>query len=296
MNKPHFNRKIGATILRFLMGFLIFKDFVICFINSKYLFDRNGIVSYESYIDIVHFFNLNWLCIDFTKQYNVFIFCSLGIFFGFLFMLGILQRLSAFILFFMIFIFKIRNLYTLDGADNVISVLLPFFLFIETYSLSEKYEGLKKKFYRKVSNIPGVVSVYFTYAVILQICIIYFFAGLHKLQGETWREGTALYYILNSEDFSPTSLNTIFTSSIIVVKLATWFTIIFQFLFPIFIFFKKTRLVTIFIGILLHMGIFFLMKIDNFSLIMISCYAVFFTDNQYNVLTRAFSTLKIKYA
>lgn len=293
MIKSHFNRKFGATILRFFMGFLIFKDFVIYYVNNKYLFDRRGMVSYEMYIDIIQFFKLSWLYIDFTKQHNVIIFCSLGMFFGFLFMLGILQRLSAFILFFLLFIFKTRNLYILDGADNVISVILPFFLFIETYSFSDKYEKLQQKFYAKKSNTSGLISTYFTYAVMIQISIIYFFAGLHKLQGETWREGTALYYILNSEDFSPTKFNSFFTSSILIVKLSTWFTIIFQILFPVFIFFTKTRFVTVLIGVVLHMGIFFLMKIDNFSLIMISCYAIFFTDHQYNLLTHI---LKIRYA
>ncbi|MGN7757592.1 MULTISPECIES: HTTM domain-containing protein [Chryseobacterium] len=292
MNNLIYDRKIGSSILRFLIGFLIFKDFIVYFINRKYLFGNGGIVSYETYTDIIRFFKLNWLYIDFTKSNNVMIFCFLGIIFGFLFMLGILQRLSVLILFFLLFIFKIRNLYLLDGADNVISVILPFFLFIETYSFSNKYEAFKNKTYKKTSKYSNILSLYFSYAIMIQICIIYFFAGLHKLQGGMWREGTALYYILNSDDFSPTKFNSFFTNSIFMVKLSTWFTIIFQLLFPIFIFIKKTRFITILIGIILHIGIFFLMKIDNFSLVMISCYAIFFTNDQYYSI---YNKLKIKY-
>ncbi|WP_326982145.1 HTTM domain-containing protein [Chryseobacterium sp. MYb264] len=293
MNNLIYNRKIGASILRFLMGFLIFKDFVIYFANRKYLFGNQGIVSYQTYKDIINFYKLNWLYVDFTEVNNVNIFCFLGISFGFLFMLGILQRFSVVLLSALLFLFKIRNIYILDGADNVISVILPFYLFIETQSLSSKYEFLKHKIYKRTSTISNILSVYFSYGIMIQICIVYFFSGLHKLEGKMWRDGTALYYILNSDDFSPTKFNSFFTSSIILVKLSTWFTIIFQLLFSIFILIKKTRCITIFIGILLHTGIFFLMKIDNFSFIMISCYALFFTDNQY---ASVYNKLKIKYA
>jgi len=293
MSNLYFNRKIGVSILRFLLGFLIFKDFIIYYINREYLFNKNGIISYNTYLDIAKYFKLNWLYIDFTKDYNIVLFCMLGIVFSFLFMIGIAQRLSAIILFFSLFILKARNLYILDGADNVISVILPFFLFIDTYSISNKYELAKEKLSPKILSISNMFSTYFSIAIMVQVCIIYFFAGLHKLQGEVWREGTALYYILNSQDFSPTRFNSYFTKSIILVKISTWFTIIFQLMFPFFLFFRKTKVIIIFIGMLLHFGIFFMMKIDNFSLIMISCYTVFFTDNEYRIL---FNKLNMKYA
>jgi len=118
-----------------------------------------------------------------------------------------------------------------------------------------------------------------------------FFSGLHKLQGEVWKDGTALYYILNSEDFSPTIFNSFFTNYIWLVKLCSCGTIVFQLTFPVFIFIKQTKIWIILIGILLHIGIFLMMKIDNFSFLMISCYAIFFSDEQYNnILTK----LKIK--
>lgn len=90
-------------------------------------------------------------------------------------------------------------------------------------------------------KIDGIISKYFTYAIMIQICFIYFFAGLHKLQGEVWVDGTALYYILNSNDFSPTILNQFITKSLVVVKFLTWFTIFFQLTFPILIWIPKLR-------------------------------------------------------
>jgi len=284
--------KIGASVLRFLIGFLLFKDFLIYFINRSFLFDNKGIVSYNTYLDIVNYYKLGWLYIDFLNQINVNIFCCLGVLFSFLFMIGIFQKISAVILFFLLFVFKIRNLYLLDGADNVILVLLPFFLFINTYSFSQKYNFLKNKYFVNKNNaVVNLFSKYFLTAITIQLCIVYFFSGLHKLQGGVWRDGTALYYILNSDDFSPTKFNYFFTNYLWLVKLCSWTTIVFQLTFPIFIFIKQTKIWTIMIGVLLHIGIFFMMKIDNFSLLMISCYAIFFNDNQYKLLL---TNLKIK--
>lgn len=68
------------------------------------------------------------------------------------------------------------------------------FLFVNTFSFSKKYEELKQNILQKFNliKIDDIVSKYFTYAVMFQICFIYLFAGFHKLQGEVWVDGTAL--------------------------------------------------------------------------------------------------------
>jgi len=158
--------KIGASILRFLIGFLIFKDFLIYLVNKNFLFDNKGIVSYNTYLDIIQYYRLEWLYIDFTNKTNVIIFCLLGVLFSFLFMIGIFQKISTLVLFFLLFVFKIRNLYLLDGADNVILVLLPFFLFINTYSFSQKYNLLKNKYFiNRNETIINLLSYPFVFCI-----------------------------------------------------------------------------------------------------------------------------------
>lgn len=281
--KINYRFKIGATILRFLLGFFLFKDFIIFTTNKKYLFNSSGIVSYETYQDIINYYNLHLFNINFNYELNISIFLFLGIIFSFLFLLGFLQQISALIIFILLFIFKIRNIYLLDGADNVISVILPFYFFINTYSFSKKYDqiidGLLNRF--KLSKFARIISFYGAIGIMIQISIIYFFAGLHKLDGETWRNGTALYYILNSNDFSPSLLNAYISRSLVLIKFLSWFTIFFQLSFPILIWFKKFKKIYIILGIFLHLGIFILMKIDNFSFVLISCYAIFFNNKFY---------------
>ncbi len=288
-----FERKIGLTLLRVIFGIIILKDFLSFYFNRQYLFSNKGIVSYETYLDIINYFHLSWLYINFDIKRNVVAFCILGIFFSLTFLLGVLTKISSIALTIILFIIKSRLIYLMDGADNVISVLMPFFIFLDTKSLITKYENYKCSLKKYLQPYLNITSSCFTLAVMIQICIIYFFASLHKIQSTEWMNGTALYYILNTDDFSASSLNAKLTNSLFLVKFSTWFSMIFQFSFSFLVWFKKTKNIILFIGILFHIGIFVLMRIDNFSLVMLACYAVFFTNNEYNYLINKMKGLLI---
>ena len=277
------NRKTGILIFRVLIGFSVLKDFFAYFYNRNHLFNSNGIVSYETYQDIMNYYKLGYLNIDFSNFINVNIFCTLGIAFSITFILGLFPRFSALILFFLLMLFKFRNIFLMDGGDNIITAILPLFLFINSESLIGSYNRLKEKI--GIANSFYVFQIHklFVFGIMLQVCIIYLFAGLHKLQGEVWTNGTALYYILNSEDFSAYAINEYITRLPIIVYFLTWFTIVFQLSFPFLVWLPKTRKALLILGILLHIGIFVMMRIDNFSFIMLVCYAVFFTDHEYEL-------------
>lgn len=276
------HRTTGIIVLRLLLGFALLKDFITFYNNRAFIFDNQGIVSYETYQDIVRYYQLKLLHIDFNNPNNVLLFCFLGIITSCTFLMGILPRISAVLLFFLLFIFKFRNIYLLDGGDNIITALLPFFFFIQSNSLCKGYNTIMEKWKLTSNYYLQKLTHYCTLGILIQICIVYFFAGLHKLQGDVWLDGTALYYILNSSDFSAYAINEYLTSFPFIVYSMTWFTIAFQLLFPLLVWFNKTRLSMLFLGILLHLGILIFMRIDNFSFIMLACYAVFFTDEEYD--------------
>ncbi len=286
------NRKIGATILRAVLGFLILKDFIIYFNNKEYLFNNNGIVSYRTYTDITNYIKLDWLYIDFNNETNINLFLVTGIVFSLFLFLGFFKRFSAIVLFLLLIIFKHRNIYLLDGGDNIIWILLPLMSFIDSYSFSGSYDRFVDNITKKIKPYFIILSKYFSFAIIIQLCIIYFFSSLHKLQGEVWINGTALYYVLKSEDFNASFLNNLIAQSTYLVAFLTWTTIIFQFIFPFLIWHKKTKLKIILIGIFFHIGIFLLLRVDNFSFIMIGVYAILLYDDEYKKLFTKFQKLK----
>ncbi|WP_353119557.1 HTTM domain-containing protein [Myroides odoratus] len=278
------HRTTGIILLRILIGLSLMKDFIAYYTHRNFIFDNNGIVSYETYQDIVQYYNLQFLHIDFNQPSHVFLFCLLGFLCSLTFTLGMLPRISAIVLFFLLFIFKFRNIYLLDGGDNIITALLPFFFFISSKSLCKPYTKIVEKIGIESNYYLKKLTAVAIFGIMIQICIVYFFAGLHKLQGKVWLDGTALYYILNTSDFSAYAVNDYITQFPILVYALTWSTIAFQLLFPIFVWFNSTRKIVLLIGILLHLGILVFMRIDNFSFIMLACYAVFFTDQEYDTL------------
>ncbi|MCS4240137.1 hypothetical protein M2306_001806 [Myroides gitamensis] len=278
------HRTTGIILLRILIGLSLMKDFITYYTHRNFIFDNNGIVSYETYQDIVQYYNLQLLNIDFNQPSHVFIFCLVGFLCSLTFTLGLFPRISAILLFFLLFIFKFRNIYLLDGGDNIITALLPFFFFISSKSLCKPYIKIVEKIGIESNYYLKKLTAVAIFGIMIQICIVYFFAGLHKLQGEVWLDGTALYYILNTSDFSAYAVNDYITQFPMLVYALTWSTIVFQLLFPIFVWFNSTRKIVLLIGILLHLGILVFMRIDNFSFIMLACYAVFFTDQEYDAL------------
>ncbi|QQU02385.1 HTTM domain-containing protein [Myroides odoratus] len=278
------HRTTGIILLRILIGLSLMKDFITYYTHRNFIFDNNGIVSYETYQDIVQYYNLQLLNIDFNQPSHVFIFCLVGFLCSLTFTLGLFPRISAILLFFLLFIFKFRNIYLLDGGDNIITALLPFFFFISSKSLCKPYTKIVEKIGIESNYYLKKLTAVAIFGIMILICIVYFFAGLHKLQGEVWLDGTALYYILNTSDFSAYAVNDYITQFPMLVYALTWSTIVFQLLFPIFVWFNSTRKIVLLIGILLHLGILLFMRIDNFSFIMLACYAVFFTDQEYDAL------------
>jgi len=278
------HRTTGIILLRILIGLSLLKDFIAYYTHRNFIFDNNGIVSYETYQDIVRYYKLQLLHIDFNQPSHVLLFCLLGFLSSLTFTLGIFPRISAILLFFLLFIFKFRNIYLLDGGDNIITAILPFFFIISSQSLCKPYNKIVEKIGIESNYYLKKLTAVATLGILIQICIVYFFAGLHKLQGEVWLEGTALYYILNSSDFSAYAINAYITQFPFLVYALTWSTIAFQLLFPVFVWFNSTRKIILLIGILLHLGILVFMRIDNFSFIMLACYAVFFTNREYDAL------------
>ncbi|MEU3692080.1 HTTM domain-containing protein [Streptomyces narbonensis] len=112
--------------------------------------------------------------------------------------------------------------------------------------------------------------------IMAEVCLIYATAGWYKIQGSRWQDGTALYYPLHLDYFSPwPALSQLLGSSGIMVLLLTYGTVIVQIAFPFTLFHRKVKNVLLVAMMLEHAGIAVLLGLPVFSLAMISADAVF---------------------
>ncbi|MEU6974730.1 HTTM domain-containing protein [Streptomyces sp. NPDC046371] len=112
--------------------------------------------------------------------------------------------------------------------------------------------------------------------IMVEVCLIYATAGWYKIQGSRWQDGTALYYPLKLDYFSPwPALSELLGTSGVMVLLLTYGTVIVQVAFPFTLFNRKVKNVLLGVMMLEHAGIAVLLGLPVFSLAMISADAVF---------------------
>ncbi|MFI8324597.1 HTTM domain-containing protein [Streptomyces sp. NPDC085529] len=109
-----------------------------------------------------------------------------------------------------------------------------------------------------------------------EVCLIYATAGWYKIQGSRWQDGTALFYPLHLDYFTPwPALSELLASSGIMVMLLSYGTVIVQVAFPFTLFKRKVKNVLLVVMMLEHAGIAVLLGLPAFSMAMIAADAVF---------------------
>jgi hypothetical protein len=109
-----------------------------------------------------------------------------------------------------------------------------------------------------------------------EACMIYATAGWYKIQGSRWQDGTAVYYPLHLEYFSPwPALADLLSGSGTMVMLMTYGTVIVQVAFPFTLFNRRVKNVLLAAMMAEHAVIAVVLGLPFFSLAMIAADAVF---------------------
>lgn len=109
-----------------------------------------------------------------------------------------------------------------------------------------------------------------------EVCLLYASAGWYKVQGSRWQDGTALYYPLHLDYFSPwPSLADALASSGTLVMLLTYGTVVVQVAFPFTLLNRRAKNAMLVLLMLEHIGIAVALGLPFFSLAAIAADAVF---------------------
>ncbi|MFJ4500682.1 HTTM domain-containing protein [Streptomyces sp. NPDC088864] len=112
--------------------------------------------------------------------------------------------------------------------------------------------------------------------IVAEVCLIYATAGWYKIQGSRWQDGTALYYPLKLDYFTPwPALSDLLASSGVMVMVLSYATVIVQVAFPFTLFNRRVKNVLLVAMICEHAGIAVLLGLPFFSMAMIAADAVF---------------------
>ncbi|WP_282701142.1 HTTM domain-containing protein [Streptomyces sp. CC219B] len=112
--------------------------------------------------------------------------------------------------------------------------------------------------------------------IMAEACLIYATAGWYKIQGSRWQDGTAVYYPLHLDYFSPwPALADALSASGTMVMLVTYGTVLVQVAFPFALFNRRVKNVLLAVMMFEHAVIAVVLGLPFFSLAMIAADAVF---------------------
>ncbi|MFF2886253.1 sporulation-delaying protein SdpB family protein [Paenibacillus sp. NPDC057967] len=161
---------------------------------------------------------------------------------------------------------------TLDGGEQV-AVVLTLLLIPVTLLDGRRWHWLPATVPERPLKIQAtIIASVFLIAIRIQMSIIYMQAAIAKVKNPEWIDGTALYYYFNDpmlglNPFLKRIFDPILNSSLVV--LPTWGTIVLELLLGAGIIAnKKYKLLLLFSGFSLHIGIAVIMGLYSFSLIM----------------------------
>lgn len=162
-----------------------------------------------------------------------------------------------------------------DGGNYFIRIMLIYLILVDVsrrWSLDARRRAAKESPESQTGSVLHNIGLCL---VVAQICIVYLEAGLYKVQGLLWQNGTAVYYPLQSEAYGVfPGLADLLTHWSLPVFIATYVTVLAQVAFPFLLFNKHTRRIALLVLLGMHLSIAVLMGLPFFSGIMASADAV----------------------
>ncbi len=114
------------------------------------------------------------------------------------------------------------------------------------------------------------------FVILAEACLIYATAGWYKIQGSRWQDGTAVYYPLHLDYFSPwPALADLLSASGTLMAVITYGTVIAQVAFPFTLFNRRVKNVLLVAMMTEHAVIAVVLGLPFFSLAMIAADSVF---------------------
>lgn len=282
----------GVSLARIAYGLFLLFYFISHYAERHLLWGPGGLLPHDAFLEmaeargILTLFHLSGEPWFFELVYHA------GIVVAFLYLIGYRTRLIGVLTFILFWSFYFRNPHLTNGGDNILRIQLFYLLFAQTgarFSLDalrrrKTSSPGKKSVAREMSAVLHNAAVL---AAVLQLALLYFTAGMYKVMGAYWQEGTALYYATRVQEFHWPGISEWLWESEFLLVLLSYATVIFQVSFPFLLLNRITKLIAVGCAVLFHGGIALFMGLIGFSWIMIGSELILLTDKDYRLIGAA---------
>jgi len=158
----------------------------------------------------------------------------------------------------------------LFGLDQI-NLMLAMYLMVgpagACYSL-DRWRARRRAGGTLAAPAASVSANVATRLIQVHMCVIYFFAGISKLQGETWWRGDALWGAFANLEYQTLDM-TWLAGWPVVISFLTHLTVYWEVSFCALVWPRLTRPIVLAVAIPLHLGIAFAMGMITFGLVML---------------------------
>jgi uncharacterized membrane protein YphA (DoxX/SURF4 family) len=209
------------------------------------------------------------------------------ILFGILLMVGLYTRPMTIMTLFLWMSLYVANPFVGSGGDAVLRMVMLYLCFTDAgqrWSVDARLRTRRGAvrplmpdwFSTTVHNLAMILIIH-------QVVMVYVASAFWKVQSDVWRNGTAVYYPLQTDAYSPWHdlLHPLYANSL-VISGATYSAIVVQMFFPVLLLYRPTRFLALIAITGMHLGIGIFMGILYFSLVMIAVDMILVSDKSWN--------------
>jgi hypothetical protein len=265
------------ALFRIVFGLILLYEALFLLPNIKEYYGPNGLIKYDRY------YNRNK-----GKFLSLFLYLpatmrSVYIVFGIHILLLLLMIGGLFTNFVIIGVYITlcsivnRNPTICNGGDNVARIMI----FLLIFSSSGNAFSLDSYLFNSAGigqSLSLIQPIWPLRLMQIQVSIIYLFTFYWKLKGQTYINGTAVYYVMGNHTYTRLPLPSFFVKTPIV-QISTWSILIIEFALGAGIWISEFRHPIVLIGILFHFAIEFILNVHLFGWFMIACLLLFIDPN-----------------
>jgi hypothetical protein len=290
--------RVGASLSRVVGGIAILIEYLLNYAQRHYFFGPDGLWPWDVFA--AHATG--------TPAFSVYAWSRSPIYFEVCFHLGILVSVLWLVgwrtrwMTPLCFVFwwsmhqRFPSLW--DGGDNLMRLALLYAMFADVGAYFSVDAQRRARLPPRPEWQRQALSMLHNAALLafaMQISLVYGVAGLYKVQGEPWREGTALYYAMRGGQFVWPGVSDLFYQNAYLMTALSYGTVAFQIAFPFLLLMNRyTRLFAVCIGVSFHIGICLFLGLVTFSLFMMAVDLALIGDEEYLAAGRWWARVSAK--
>lgn len=274
------------SVFRIVFSLVMFFFYLSRTPDLKFFYSDQGIITGE-FLQSLDLFKYNWgILFHYNSLQLIYLLHGIFLVSIFLVMVGFLTPVSSAVAYFLHLTFLHRNMTVMFGCDMIGTFYFLYMCFAKTnreFSLDARL-GFFQGRQRWIQHIAFRLMQ-------IQICVVYWYAGLEKLKGVRWWDGSALWDVLSISDMIRWDMS--FVAHLpFLLAIGSYSVILWEMFFPFMVWRPVVRLPYLTYGVLMHIGIIVFLNLPGFGLLMMSTYVLFLKKKE---IVGIFKTCRLPY-